>query len=151
MSRHCSTGLALVRVGRLSLHRKEDVCSPSLPLAARRMLLPARLSWEGGRNLCRRCPTTVTVLETSSRFGGRLQLDRSVEDVRTTFAMISAGEILRPSRCERVWLGASDLQEEVGEMVHGEEGGATFSQGVWRDSETEEVVDMSRFWGPGQV
>ena len=25
------------------------------------------------------------------------------------------------------------------------------SQGVWRDSETEEVVDMTLFWGPGQV
>ena len=65
---------------------------------------------------------TVTVLETFPRFGGRLQLDRSVEDVKTTFAMISAGEVVRPSRCERVWLGASDLQEEVGQMVQGEEG-----------------------------
>ena len=65
---------------------------------------------------------TVTVLETFPRFGGRLQLDRSVEDVKTTFAMISAGEVVRPSRCERVWLGASDLQEEVGQILLGEDG-----------------------------
>ena len=61
-------------------------------------------------------------METFPRFGGRLQLDRSVEDLKTTFAMISAGEVVRPSRCERVWLGASDLQEEVRQMVQGEEG-----------------------------
>ena len=48
-------------------------------------------------------------------------------------------------RCARVWLGANDLQEEVGHPP------STRPQGVWRDSETDEVLDLAKFWGPGQV
>ena len=44
------------------------------------------------------------------------------------------GEKLFPERCARVWLGATDLEEE----------------GVWRDAETNEVLDLNRFWNAGQ-
>ena len=63
--------------------------------------------------------------------------------------MVKYGEtVARPERCERVWLGASDFKEEV----------RTFStskcpilvKGVWRDSETDEILDIANFWGPGQ-
>ena len=47
------------------------------------------------------------------RFQGQLQTDLSVEDVLVTAAMVEAGEGARLDRCERVWLGASDLEEEV--------------------------------------
>ena len=33
-----------------------------------------------------------------------------------------------------MWLGASDVEEE----------------GVWRDSETGDKLDIEEFWGPGQ-
>ena len=48
------------------------------------------------------------------RFGGRLQADLSVEDFLETSAMVEAGEVVRPARCDRVWLRAHDSQEEVG-------------------------------------
>ena len=48
--------------------------------------------------------------------------------------MVEAGELLRPQRCSRVWLGANDILEE----------------GTWRDSESGEVLDIARYWGPGQ-
>lgn len=48
--------------------------------------------------------------------------------------MVEAGELMRPERCHRVWLGASDVEEE----------------GVWRDSETGDILDIEEFWGPGQ-
>ena len=85
------------------------------------MIFPPRISWWAGRDLCR-------------RFGGRLHIDDSGSAVEETFAMVEAGEVLRPLRCRRVWLGASDILEE----------------GSWRDSESGEVLDISRFWGPGQ-
>ena len=47
------------------------------------------------------------------RFRGHLQTDLSVEDVLVTAAMVEAGEGARLDRCERVWLGTSDLEEEV--------------------------------------
>ena len=52
------------------------------------------------------------------RFGGRLQADLSVEDFLETMAMVEAGEVVRPARCDRVWLGASDSQDEVGSSRH---------------------------------
>ena len=85
------------------------------------------------------------------RFGGRLHIDTSssVEGLES-IAMVHDGKKLwrdnqfddqiikgnkkYPGRCKRVWLGATDLEEE----------------GVWRDSETEEVVDLSPFWSAGQ-
>ena len=48
--------------------------------------------------------------------------------------MVEAGELLRPPRCSRVWLGANDILEE----------------GTWRDSESGEVLDIARYWSPGQ-
>ena len=44
------------------------------------------------------------------------------------------GEENFPDRCKRVWLGATDLEEE----------------GIWRDSETDEVLDLSSLWNAGQ-
>ena len=85
------------------------------------MIFPPRMSWWAGSNLCR-------------RFGGRLHIDDSASSVEKTYAMVEAGELLRSQRCSRVWLGASDSLEE----------------GSWRDSETGEVLDISRFWVPGQ-
>ena len=86
------------------------------------MLMPTLLNWFKARDLCR-------------RFSGRLHIDDSAESVRTrSFPLVEKGETLRPQRCWRVWLGATDLEEE----------------GVWRDSETNEVLDIGSFWGPGQ-
>ena len=51
-----------------------------------------------------------------------------------SIAMVEKGETVRPSRCVRVWLGASDAQDE----------------GTWRDSETQKMVDLSELWTPGQ-
>ena len=51
-----------------------------------------------------------------------------------SIAMVEKGETVTPSRCVRVWLGASDSLDE----------------GIWRDSETNELVDMSELWTPGQ-
>ena len=53
---------------------------------------------------------------------------------RRSFPLVEAGELIRPERCHRVWLGASDVEEE----------------GVWRDSETRDILDIEEFWGPGQ-
>lgn len=86
------------------------------------MLMPSEVSWPEAREACR-------------RFGGRLHIDRSEESVATrTFPLIAKGEREFPDRCVRVWLGASDVREE----------------GVWRDSETDEVIDISKFWVDGQ-
>ena len=86
------------------------------------MLMPPLLNWFKARDLCR-------------RFNGRLHIDNSAKSVRTrSFPLVEKGETFRPQRCRRVWLGASDLEEE----------------GVWRDSETNEVLDLRAFWGPGQ-
>ena len=69
------------------------------------------------------------------RFGGRLHIDTSKYSVEhRTYALIAYGENTRPERCARVWLGASDVKEE----------------GVWRDAETNEILDISAFWHVGQ-
>ena len=86
------------------------------------MIFPSRTSWWTGMELCR-------------RFGGRLHIDASDEDVEDTLAMCEVGHLVNPHRCyPRVWLGASDILEE----------------GTWRDSVSGEVVDIDRFWSPGQ-
>ena len=48
--------------------------------------------------------------------------------------MVEHGEDVRPERCKRPWLGATDFEDE----------------GVWRDSETDEILDLSEYWSPGQ-
>ena len=85
------------------------------------MIFPPHMSWFSGRDLCR-------------RFGGRLNSGTSDQSVKDTHAIIEAGELFRQQRCSRVWLGASDIVEE----------------GIWRDSATGEVLDIARFWSPGQ-
>ena len=101
---------------------KEEICSSGGASQDILMLMPSEVSWPEAREACR-------------RFGGRLHIDRSEESVRTrTFPLITKGEREFPGRCTRVWLGASDIQEE----------------GVWRDSETDEVLDISKFWVDGQ-
>lgn len=101
---------------------KRTICSRDGSAEGIVMLFPSRLDWYDSGNLCR-------------RFGGRLHIDSSPESVRTrSFPLVEYGEMLRPTRCARVWIGASDVEEE----------------GVWRDSETSEVLDLSQLWGPGQ-
>ena len=86
------------------------------------MLMPPNLNWFGARDLCR-------------RFDGRLHIDTSHQSMVTrVMTLIEAGEMVQPDRCERIWLGASDLEEED----------------VWRDVETGEVLDLSSFWVKGQ-
>ena len=69
------------------------------------------------------------------RFGGRLHIDSTKDSVASrSFAMVAHGENIRPERCKRPWLGATDIEEE----------------GVWRDSETNEILDLSEYWSPGQ-
>lgn len=86
------------------------------------MIMPSNGNWYHGRELCR-------------RFGGRLHIDSGLESSQNrTIPMVEAGERLRPSRCVRVWLGASDTEKE----------------GEWRDSETGEIIDISSLWTPGQ-
>lgn len=108
-------------VSKLSLEKKE-ICSRTGSSEGIIMLMPPLLNWFKARDLCR-------------RFNGRLHIDNSAKSVRTrSFPLVEKGETFRPQRCRRVWLGASDLEEE----------------GVWRDSETNEVLDLRAFWGPGQ-
>ena len=86
----------------------------------------------------------------ANRFGGRLHIDsgksspplESIDlvnkgknqkqplSIKNTH---SPGEKNFPERCKRVWLGATDLEEE----------------GIWRDSETNKLVDLSQFWNAG--
>ena len=77
----------------------------------------------------------IKITNITRRFGGRLHVDNTAMSVsRRSFPLVEAGELMRPERCHRVWLGASDVEEE----------------GVWRDSETRETLDIEQFWGPGQ-
>ena len=62
-------------------------------------------------------------------------MDSSAKSVETrSYLMVAHGETVRPDRCTRVWLGASDIQEER----------------IWRDSETDEILNIESFWCPGQ-
>ena len=86
------------------------------------MLMPAEVNWYEARGLCR-------------RFKGRLHIDDTEDSVITrTIPLITRMREYRSERCRRVWLGASDVEEE----------------GIWKDSETNEVLDISRFWAPAQ-
>lgn len=126
-----------------SMMSKNDICSPGGSKEGVLMVMPPKLSWHGGNELCRRYYGDLTtepqlftnILLIPCRFGGRLHIDHSAESVMTRSSPVVAhGETVRPSRCARVWLGATDRKEE----------------GVWRDSETEEILDVKQFWGPGQ-
>ena len=81
------------------------------------------------------CFAVLSLNQYLRRFGGRLHVDGNTLSVRKRwFPLVEAGELLKPKRCHRVWLGASDVEEE----------------GVWRDSETRDILDIREFWGPGQ-
>ena len=99
---------------------KKEICSKEGSTEGILMTMPPKLNWFKSRDMCR-------------RFGGRLHLDHD-NDSNRSVRMVETGETLRPDRCVRVWLGASDQEEE----------------GVWRDSETLEILDMSPLWTPGQ-
>ena len=66
--------------------------------------------------------------------GGRLNLATSQGWFNKTYDMLINSEKNNPQRCLRTWMGASDEQEE----------------GVWRDSESGKIVNISKFWYPGQ-
>ena len=101
---------------------REEICSRQGSLEGILMIMPSNLNWYHGREMCR-------------RFGGRLHIDTDLESAQNrTIPMVEAGERLRPQRCVRVWLGASDTEEE----------------GEWRDSETGEIIDINSLWTPGQ-
>merc|ERR1719402_27016 len=106
---------------------KADMCTGETGVRGGIMMIfPNWLNWYGGREICR-------------RFGGRLHMDRTKEEVGTRSApMVAYGETLRPGRCKRVWTGATDEAEE----------------GIWLDSFTGEVVSdlpgWAKFWAPGQ-
>ena len=101
---------------------KADICSTTGSSEGILMLMPAELNWYEARDLCR-------------RFKGRLHIDDNENSVITrTIPIIERGQKYKPSRCRRVWLGASDVEEE----------------GIWKDSETNEVLDISKFWAPAQ-
>ena len=116
---------------------KEDICNQEGPKDGTLMLLPPALDWPGGRDLCRRFLITrlPQLVHLISRFGGRLHIDSNKHSVEhRSYAMIAYGEDTRPERCKRPWLGASDIEEE----------------GVWRDSETNDILNIDDYWGPGQ-
>ena len=81
------------------------------------------------------CFAVLSLNQYLRRFGGRLHVDGNTLSVRKrSFPLVEAGELLKPERCHRVWLGASAVEEE----------------GVWRDSETRDILDIRELWGPGQ-
>lgn len=101
---------------------RREICSRVGSLEGILMIMPSNGNWYHGRELC-------------SRFGGRLHIDNSLKSAQNrTVAMVEDGERIRPARCVRVWLGASDTEQE----------------GEWRDSETGEILDIAAFWTPGQ-
>lgn len=101
---------------------KHKICSGEGSDEGTLMLMPSQLDWFHSRDLCR-------------KFGGRLHVDKSLSSAKNrTIAMVERGETLRPDRCVRVWLGATDLEEE----------------GIWKDSENNEILDVSEYWTTGQ-
>ena len=100
---------------------KTTICSTEGSIEGMRKLLPSNVNWFQAVDMCR-------------QLDGRLHIDTTPESVLTSYSIVEKGERINPDRCARVWLGASDIQEE----------------GVWRDSETNEVLDLRAFWGPGQ-
>ena len=100
---------------------KRTICSKEGFKDEIMMLLPSNVNWFQAVDMCR-------------KFDGRLHIDTTPESVLNSFSYVEKGERTNPARCARVWLGASDIQEE----------------GVWRDSETNEVLNIQDFWNAGQ-
>ena len=100
---------------------KDEVCFSKSQDYSILMQFPLSITWSESSKFCR-------------RLGGRLNLATSQRWFNKTLDMINNGEKVYPKRCLRTWMGASDEQEE----------------GVWRDSESGEKVDLSNFWYLGQ-
>ena len=100
---------------------KTTICSTEGSIEGMRKLLPSNVNWFQAVDMCR-------------QLDGRLHIDTTPESVLTSYSIVENGERINPDRCARVWLGASDIQEE----------------GVWRDSETNEVLNIQDFWNAGQ-
>ena len=101
---------------------KSEICYDSDAEDGIMILMPSHLNWFKSRDLCR-------------RFGGKLHIDKTEKSVEEKSSkLVANGEKLKPGRCGRVWLGATDLQEE----------------GVWRESESGEILKIDDFWAPGQ-
>jgi hypothetical protein len=64
-----------------------------------------------------------------------MHIDSSEEGVVRSQAVVAAGERLRPARCERPWLGASDQAKEVdwrdGESIVRASGGTRRRMRSW--------------------
>ena len=100
---------------------KGEVCFSKSKDYSILMQFPLSISWHESSKFCK-------------RLGGRLNLATSQRSFNKTLEMIKHGESMFPDRCQRVWMGANDEQKE----------------GVWRDSESGDIVDLSEFWCEGQ-
>ena len=98
-----------------------DICSKGGSENGMLVLMPTKLNWPQSVDFCR-------------QFGGRLHIDDTAESVEKSYTLVEKGESLYADRCARVWLGASDIQEE----------------GIWRDSESNEILNITDFWNDGQ-
>ena len=98
---------------------KKNICSAEGSSDAILMLMPSQSTWIQAQEMC-------------NRFSGRLHIPSTLESVQQALSIVERSE--RSGKCSKVWLGATDEEEE----------------GVWRDYESNEVVDLSSFWKQGQ-
>ena len=98
---------------------KKNICSKDGSSDGILMLMPAQSTWKQAKEMCH-------------RLNGRLQMASTQNSVQQALSFVQRSE--RSGKCSKVWLGATDEQEE----------------GVWRDSETDDVIDLSSFWKQGQ-
>ena len=100
---------------------KEEMCGNNDSSSEILMIMPSQVQWQKAAEACQ-------------RYGGKLHVDKSEESVRNrTVPLIHKGERVGPDRCKRIWLGASDIEEE----------------GVWRHPDGE-ILDLSNIWNTGQ-
>ena len=100
---------------------KDEVCFSKSKDYSIIMQFPLSISWHKSSKFCK-------------RLGGRLNYATVEKWFNKTMEIINYGENMFPNRCQRTWMGASDEQEE----------------GIWRDSESGEIVNLSKFWYVGQ-
>ena len=98
---------------------KKNICSSEGSSDGILMLMPSQSTWKQAQEMCK-------------RFNGRLHTPSTLESVQEAMAIVERSE--RSGKCSKVWLGATDEEEE----------------GVWKDSESNEVLDFSSFWKQGQ-
>ena len=100
---------------------KGEMCGNNDSSSEILMIMPSQVQWQKAAEACQ-------------RYGGKLHVDKSEESVRNrTVPLIHKGERVGPDRCKRIWLGASDIEEE----------------GVWRHPDGE-ILDLSKIWNTGQ-